>query len=252
VAEEAARQAVATVAGDAAARAVPFDRVREVAAFKAAGGFNDDWEMSRAIALFLLLRTRDSATPLDAFIARAAGGGVEALYAAHRERLPESFELKAIARTCGALYGGKSHCKMLFGFDPPPWAPERGYWEREELLADATLLHQVAARFPLALFTGRNPGEAELALLRTGLVIPQELRWVADGRPRKPEPLGLVELCNDLLAGPGLALFIGDTADDQRAAAAARAQGARLLYAHVEASGDTARVLSQLLREAKA
>ena len=252
VAEEAARRAVATVVGESAARAVSFDRVPEVAQFKAAGGFNDDWEMSRAIALLLWLRARGQAPSLALFLASAQGHGVEGVYAAFgQDAVTESFTHQGIARACGALYGGKSHCRTLFGFDPPAWAPERGLWEREELLADATLLQQVAARFPLALFTGRNPGEAELALVRTSLVIPAARRWVADGRPRKPEPHGLVELCRDLLGQPatGSALFIGDTADDQQAAAGAQAQGAPLLYAHVEREGDTARALTALLRE---
>ncbi len=255
VAEEAARRAVASVIGEEAARAVPFEREAEVAQFKAAGGFNDDWEMARAIALFLLLRARGKAPPLAAFLAAAQGNGVSGVYAAFADAaLGAPFTHEAIARDCGALYGGKSHCQLLFGFPPPAWAPARGLWEREELLADATLLQLVVERFPLALFTGRNPGEAELALLRTGLVVPRGRRWVADGRPRKPDPVGLVELSAELLAGvtfpEAVALFIGDTADDVSAAKGAKAGGARLLYAHIERAGDTARVLSQLLREA--
>jgi HAD superfamily hydrolase (TIGR01548 family) len=255
VAEEAARRAVATAVGEEAARAAPFDREREVPRFKAAGGFNDDWEMSRAIALLLLLRARGRAPSLGDFLAAAQGRGVEGLYSSFRnDSLTESFSHQSIARSCGALYGGKSHCQELFGIDPPAWAPERGFWERELLLADATLLQQVAARFPLALFTGRNPGEAALALLRVGLDIPEARRWVADGRPRKPEPQGLVELCSELLgpAPSGSALFLGDTADDQRAAAEAQARGAPLRYAHVEREGDTARTLAKLLAETEA
>jgi HAD superfamily hydrolase (TIGR01548 family) len=259
VAEEAARRAVAEIAGEEKARAAPFDRVLEVAQFKAAGNFNDDWEMARAIALVLLIRARHGkdAPSLAYLLASAGGRGVEGLYAHHGHELAdltprqrEALSLKRIATTCGALYGGKSHCKLLFGFDPPPWAPDQGLWEREELLADAALLRQVAKRFPLALFTGRNPGEAELALIRTGLVVPEPRRWVSDGRPRKPEPHGLVELCRDLLPSGGQALFVGDTADDRKAAEAARALGARLLYAHVAEPGETSRVLEKLLREA--
>ena len=264
VAEEAARRALAAIVGEVAARAAPFDRAPEVAQFKAAGNFNDDWEMARAIALLLLLRARrgGDAPDLDQLLRTAQGGGVEGLYAAQARELlgltpaqREALSHGRIAKVCGALYGGRSHCQQLFGFEATeglPDAPERGLWEREELLADAALLAEVARRFPLALFTGRNPGEAELALLRTGLVVPQPRRWVADGRPRKPDPQGLIELCADLLsAAPGgLALFVGDTADDERAAAGARARGAPLLYAHVAQPGDTSAVLTRLLREA--
>jgi HAD superfamily phosphatase len=275
VAEEAARRAVAEVLGEAAARSVPFERAAEVPAFKAAGGFNDDWEMSRAIALLLFLRARGAAPDLPQLLRSAGGRGVEGLYQAHGGALTpaerEALSAQHIAHDCGALYGGQSHCKALFGFDPPAWAPERGYWQREVPLAEPATLAQVAARFPLALFTGRNPGEAGLALVRTSLEIPPARRWVADGRPRKPDPEGLLALCKDLLSGlaplsgddllsgardpdrsseqRSAALFLGDTADDQAAAAAAQARGAPLLYAHVERAGDTERALLALLRD---
>ncbi|MGZ6124893.1 MAG: HAD family hydrolase [Myxococcales bacterium] len=251
VAEEAARRAIVPLVGEAAARAVPFDRAREVPAFKASGGFNDDWEMSRAIALLLYLRARGEAPDLARFLAEAGGRGVSALYASH----PIPVEGGTVARICGALYGG-SMCRELFGFeatDALPDAPERGMWENEEVLPDPRLLSAVAAKFPLALYTGRNPGEAHLAQRLCGLKIPPDLCWVADGhRPRKPDPAGLLWLTHALLrrapAG-SMVLFIGDTADDQAASQAAQDAGAPIIYAHVEAAGDTSRVLSRLLAE---
>src|SRR5207248_2952362 len=165
VAEEAARRAVSEVVGEPCTAS--FDRDREVPRFKAAGNFNDDWEMARGIAL----------------------------------------------------------------------------------LADPALLERVAAHFPVALYTGRNPGEAALALLRCELHVPQRLCWVADGRPRKPDPAGLLWLCNELVRPGGEVLFIGDTADDRTAAEAARARGAALVYAHVAGPGETTRALSRLLAE---
>jgi len=252
VAEEAARRSVAPLVGEEKARSVPFDREREVPAFKAAGGFNDDWEMSRAIALLLYLRARGEAPPLDQFLASAKGRGVEGLYANH---LDVRIERRMVARICCALYGG-SKCRELFGFDARdalPDAPERGLWENEVVLPDLRLLEAVAARFPLALYTGRNPGEAALAQTLCKLHIPDALCWVADGkRPRKPDPAGLLWLTHVLLrsAPQGMqVLFIGDTADDHAASRAAQDRGAPIIYAHVEAPGDTSRVLSRLLAE---
>ncbi len=249
VAEEAARRAIASLVGEDQARAVPFNRALEVAAFKAAGGFNDDWEMARGIALLLYLRALGAAPSLTHFLGSADGEGVEGLYRrAFSQEVHAALDAPAITRTCNELYGG-DRCRQLFGFD---WTGE-GYWQRETLLADATLLQQCAERFPLALFTGRNPGEAKLALERTGLGIPEALSWVADGRPRKPDPAGLIWLTQTLLKGapPGAqVLFIGDTADDQTAARAAQARGATpIIYAHIAAPGDTSRVLGQLLGE---
>jgi phosphoglycolate phosphatase-like HAD superfamily hydrolase len=121
------------------------------------------------------------------------------------------------------------------------------------LLADPRLLESVANRFPLALYTGRNPGEARLAQARCELRIPESLCWVADGkRPRKPDPAGLLWLTHALLRGApkgSQVLFLGDTADDQAASRAAQDAGAPLIYGHVEAEGDTTRALSRLLAE---
>ncbi|HWE26045.1 MAG TPA: HAD family hydrolase [Myxococcales bacterium] len=249
VAEEAARRAVSEVTGERCT--APFDRGREIAAFKAAGRFNDDWEMARGIALLLHLRQRGAAPELQRFLAAARGRGVAGL----AEALPTIAPMYAqerISRLCGALYGGRSHCRELFGFDAEaamPDAPARGLWEREEVLADPAVLKEVARRFPVALYTGRNPGEAALALLRCELRVPERLCWVADGRPRKPDPEGLLWLCNELARPDGEVLFVGDTADDRAAAEAARARGAPLVYAHVSGAGETTRVLSRLLAE---
>ena len=249
VAEEAARRAVSEVLGEPCS--TPFDREREIPAFKAAGRFNDDWEMTRGIALLLHLRQRGADPGLKRFVDSAHGRGVAGL----AEALPSISPLypqERISRLCGALYGGRSHCRELFGFEADevvPDAPERGFCEREELLADPVVLEKVTQRFPVALYTGRNPGEAALALARCELQVPQRLCWVSDGRPRKPDPEGLLWLCNELLRPGGEALFVGDTADDRAAAEAARARGAPLIYAHVMGPGETTRALSRLLAE---
>jgi HAD superfamily hydrolase (TIGR01548 family) len=268
VAEEAARRAVALAIGEERARAVPFSREREVLAFKAAGGFNDDWEMSRAIALLLLLRERGTARePLPELLAAAAGRGVDGLWTAAGQEIAaglpatarDAFTPRWFSRVCGALYAGVRDCERLYGFpaqEAVPDAPEQGYYEREEPLCDRRLLAAVEARWAVALFTGRYPGEAELALRLLGLHVDPRVRWTADGiRPRKPDPAGLLWLCDDLLEHRDraeraeTALFLGDTADDQTAARAARAAGAPLLYAHIAAPGDTARALQRLLAD---
>jgi phosphoglycolate phosphatase-like HAD superfamily hydrolase len=250
-AEEAARRAIVSLVGEEKARAAPFDRDREIPAFKAQGGFNDDWEMSRAIALLLYLRARREAPELPQFLAQAGGRGVTALY----DRYPVAISQQTIARYCGALYGG-SMCRDLFGFeakDAVPDAPERGMWENEEVLPDSRLLAAIAAKFPLALYTGRNPKETRLAQRLCKLKIPDELCWVADGhRPRKPDPAGLLWLTHALLRGAprgSQVLFLGDTGDDRAASRAAQDAGAPIVYAHIEAPGDTSRVLSRLLAE---
>ena len=249
VAEQAARRAVAEARGEPST--APFDRDREVPRFKAAGHFNDDWEMARGIALLLHLRQRGAAPELQRFLDAAQGSGVAGLAKA-LPLIAALYPQERISRLCGALYGGRSHCRELFGFDAAeafPDAPERGLWEREPLLVHPALLRRVAERFPVGLYTGRNPGEAARALVRCELQVPERLCWVSDGRPRKPDPEGLVWLCGELLPSGGEALFVGDTADDRTAAEAARARGAPLVYAHVEGPDGTTRTLDRLLAE---
>src|SRR3989442_14424924 len=132
--------------------------------------------------------------------------------------------------------------RALFGFeakDAVPDAPERGMWENEEVLPDSRLLGAVAARFPLALYTGRNAGESRLAQRLCRLKIPEELGWVADGhRPRKPDPAGLLWLTHALLRRaprPSQVLFLGDTADDQAPSRAAQAAGRPITHPQIPA-----------------
>src|SRR5438067_3128715 len=130
VAEEAARRAVREVLGRSEA---PFDRAPEVSRFKAAGGFNDDWEMARGIALLLHLREIGKAPELGDYLARADGRGVEGLSAAFPD-VASLYPQTRLSRLCGALYGGRSRCPELFGFEASeaiPDPPERGFWERE-------------------------------------------------------------------------------------------------------------------------
>ena len=239
-AEEAARRAVQEVLGRSDA---PFDRVAEVPKFKAAGRFNDDWEMARGIAVLLHLRHTGKAPSLDDFLGRAQGRGVEGLAAAFLD-VASHYPQAWLSRLCGALYGGRSRCRELFGFEAIEAiedVPEEGFWERETKLVDPALLRRVTRDFPVGIYTGRNPGGLPFCILK--------LR--GDGRPRKPDPTGLEFLCGKLVSksGGSEALFVGDTADDEQAARAARARGAPLVYAHVAAPGDTTRVLERLLAE---
>jgi phosphoglycolate phosphatase-like HAD superfamily hydrolase len=266
-AEEGARRAVAVALGEARARALPFDRAAEIPLFKAAGGFNDDWEMSRAIAHLLLLRARGGEVPtLPELLARSGARGVHGLVdfcgALATEGLPPqaraALEPVWFSRVCGALYAGVLDCRRVYGFDAREVledAPESGFYQRETPLCDPKLLAEVESRWTLSLFTGRYPAEAELALRVLRLDVNPRLRWTADGvRPRKPDPTGLLWLCEDLLEKKKrgtpqaeTALFLGDTADDEAAARAAQDAGAPLVYAHIEHPGDTTRALQRLL-----
>ena len=173
VAEEAARRAIAPLVGEKA-RSVPFDREPEIAAFKAAGRFNDDWEMSRGIALLLLLRARGEAPPLEDFLARAKGRGVAGLFKPIRPLAQKP------SRSCGFLY--VEPVPRVFGFDI---AEDAGCGRTKGALPDGGSSRAVAARF-LALYAGRNP--ARRAWRRSCASSRSPTRLLGRRRPR-PSPI---------------------------------------------------------------
>ncbi len=96
---------------------------------------------------------------------------------------------------------------------------------RETWIPSPGLLERLAARYRLALFTGRLRAEAFLALDR----LAPELRLdplvgMEDVERHKPDPEGLRKICAAL---PGAdAVYVGDTIDD---CVAARAAGVRFI-----------------------
>ncbi len=222
---EAARE----VASWAAARALghapgPPVTDEEILAFKNAGGWNDDFDLACGIAWAQIIRAA-LGTPIGE-TARNNGGGlavllphaVKILTGEQLEKARESVHTSTVRARCAARYAGAARCKELYGFDPDLYAglPQEGLYSLEKPLCDAELLRSV--QMPMGLFTGRNSGEAGLALERFKLGVPARRRIVDDGVvPKKPSPEGLMLLARET-TGP--VLFAGDTVDDKRAAMA--------------------------------
>lgn len=203
----------------------------EIAAFKSIGGWNDDFELACGCAWALVAREAAAERrPVSVSAIRSSGGGLPALLSEMRLALPSSVledALLACAPTlvrdrCAARYAGLDRCLPMYGIDHAAHAdlPADGLWSVEPALADAFILR--AAGLDLALFTGRNVAEAQLALERFDLLVPAERCAVDDGRiPRKPAPDGLLALAR--FSNGRALVFIGDSIDDQRAALAYRA-----------------------------
>lgn len=226
----------------AAARALgrdpgPGPADEEIGAYKAAGGFNDDFDLASACAYALVARAVLPGAPGLADTAReSAGGGLAAVQALLSARLPSPWRERAeeacgprvVRPRCAARYAGLARCHELYGIEPAAHSdlPQDGLWPLEPVLCDPALLR--AAPLPLALFTGRSRGEAWLALTRLELSVDEEWCVVDDGScARKPSPEGLLRLARQ--SGRPL-VFAGDSIDDQRAAQAyaQAAQGAGL------------------------
>jgi HAD superfamily phosphatase len=96
---------------------------------------------------------------------------------------------------------------------------EQGLIHRERWLAKPGLLENLASRYELAIFTGRNMLEAGITLGREGWQGRFLMVTSDDVVKFKPDPEGLLRI---MAQRPGKELlYIGDTVDDARSASAA-------------------------------
>jgi HAD superfamily hydrolase (TIGR01548 family) len=207
--------------------------------FKDAGGFNNDWTLTDAVALYLLAgREEDFDRSIDAFTdAIAEGGG--GLTAAERvverdldpiavERVRERWDRERLRAVFQALYLGADLFRELEGGAPPIERP--GFIHDEPVLLDPETTAALRADYDLGVLTGRPAAEASIALERVGLDVPEEHRFTMDDwEGGKPDPDALVTLAERFDAGA--VAFVGDTLDDVRTAQnAASADASRAYY----------------------
>ena len=194
--------------------------------FKSAGGFNNDWELTHALALFLLAREegleRDARSFTDLVAATGGGlGGARAVVADAldpdcRERVLARWDRDRLTRVFQQLYLGPSLYRDLEGAEPE-LELDGGLIENEPTLVSPATLSALTDRFEVGVLTGRPAAEAAIALERVGLSLPEERVLTMDSPfPGKPAPDGLVALAGRL--GVDRLAFAGDTADDVRCA----------------------------------
>lgn len=184
----------------------------EISALKAAGGFNDDWDV--AAAAIWSRRAGIAHLAELAVRVRADGGGLERLCAI--AGLKKDPGVSEIAATAAEIYAGSARVEEMFGMPAQLQPPENGLWQLEEaLIAPEDLL---LLPVPKALYTGRMMGELSLALerFRLSVFFPDHHRLTSDGPFRKPDGGGLVYLARS--AGAQSVLMVGDNVDDIRAA----------------------------------
>ncbi len=202
----------------------------DVQSFKDAGGFNNDWELTYAAALYLLASDADGGYDGDAAAFAAdvneAGGGldaaeavIEGLPADAADAVYEAWDTDRLRDVFQALYLGSDRYRELEGGDPPVEA--EGYIHDEPVLAEASTLDELRERFDVGVLTGRPAAEADIALERVGLSVPDDHRFTMDDwEAGKPDPHALVTLAERFDADT--VAFAGDTLDDVRTAVNAR------------------------------
>ncbi|MFC7197356.1 TIGR01548 family HAD-type hydrolase [Halosimplex aquaticum] len=211
-------ESVAQVYGDTIEKA-------DIQQFKDAGGFNNDWELTDAAALYVLARREGLELSLSSFTDRVAatGGGVaaaetvvlDALGPAERERVMSEWDPDRLRGVFQQLYLGSDLYRDLEGAEPD--MDTSGYINDEPQILEAETVGALRASHDLGVLTGRPAAEADIALERVGLDVPDEHRFTMDDWDEgKPDPHALVTLAERF--GADSVVFVGDTLDDVRTA----------------------------------
>ena len=200
-----------------------------IQAFKNAGGFNHDWDLTYAAALFVLAGREGYGGDVETFTDAIAdaGGGLgaaesvveRALDDAAHERVRTAWDPQRLRTVFQALYLGSELYRDLEGDEPPFDAP--GFIHDEPVLVADGTLDRLDAAYDLGVLTGRPATEADIALSRVGLAVDDDHRFTMDDWDEgKPHPAALVRLAERFDAEA--VAFAGDTLDDVRTAVRAR------------------------------
>ncbi|MFA1610096.1 TIGR01548 family HAD-type hydrolase [Halobellus rubicundus] len=196
----------------------------DVQFFKDAGGFNNDWDVTYAAALYVLVDERRP-LDLDAFTDRieAAGGGLDAAESVAESHLDDEaweavraeWNREDLRDVFQALYLGADLYRELEGGEPPVEAA--GYIHDEPVLVERGTLDRLGERVQVGVLTGRPAAEADIALERAGLSVPADHRFTMDDwEEGKPHPNALTTLAARFDADA--VAFAGDTLDDVKTA----------------------------------
>lgn len=199
--------------------------VADVQQFKDAGGFNNDWELTYAAALYVLGSRSGLDLSLSAFTDAVAdaGGGLDGAEAVVGDRLDddaladvyEAWDRERLRTVFQTLYLGSERFREIEGGEPAFEA--RGYIADEPRIVTPETVETLTEQYPVGVVTGRPAAEADIALDRVGLDLPDDRRFTMDDwEAGKPDPHALVTLAERFDARA--LVFVGDTLDDVRTA----------------------------------
>jgi HAD superfamily hydrolase (TIGR01548 family) len=222
-------ESIERVYGDTIARA-------DIQLFKNAGGFNNDWELTDAAALYVLTSRETEVTVAEFTDAIAErGGGLEAAEAVVRDRLDgatseavlSAWDPTELRRVFQTLYLGSELFRELEDGEPAFDAP--GYINDEPVLVSEATLATLRERYAVGVVTGRPAAEADIAMERVGLDLPTEHCFTMDNWEQgKPHPHALVTLAERFDAER--IAFAGDTLDDVETAVNADSEDDERVY----------------------
>ncbi|WP_018256609.1 TIGR01548 family HAD-type hydrolase [Halomicrobium katesii] len=206
-----------------------------IQSFKDAGGFNNDWELTHAGALYVLASREGLDQTVEAFTDGIAqrGGGRDAAEAIVREALTpnaredvfDAWDPDQLRDVFQMLYLGAELYREIEGREPR--IAEPGFVNDEPVVVDPETIAALQADYDVGVVTGRPAPEADIALERAGLDVADEHRFTMDDwEAGKPDPHALVTLAERFDAGR--IAFAGDTLDDVRTAVNANESDSRV------------------------
>ncbi|MDZ7731677.1 MAG: TIGR01548 family HAD-type hydrolase [Natrialbaceae archaeon] len=217
------RRAIVETVDHVYERTIPREAIQS---FKNAGGFNNDWELTDAAALYVLATGegyRQSVTEYTEAIAETDGGGFDGAVQVIRadrgaqatKRLLDRLDRDRLRTVFQELYLGADLFRTIE--DAEPELETRGYIHDEPILIEPGTVERLVANWPIGILTGRPEAEAAIALERAGVTVQDDHRFTMDDwEGGKPDPEALVELADRLEARS--VAFVGDTLDDIRTA----------------------------------
>lgn len=204
-------------------------RKDDIQEFKDAGGFNNDWELTHAAALYVLATEEGYSESLAAFTDAIAanGGGLEAAETVVREaigaratqRVTNRWDRERLRDVFQQLYLGDELYRGLEAGEPDLERETPGFIHNEPVLLEPAARDRLLEGYDVGVLTGRPAAEAEIALDRVGLddAIPLAHRFTMDDwEEGKPHPRALTTLAERFDAER--VVFVGDTLDDIRTA----------------------------------
>lgn len=138
-------------------------RKDDIQLFKDAGGFNNDWELTDAAALYVLATEEGYDESLEAFTDAIAeeGGGLEAAESAVRDRIgaratqrvTERWDREQLRDVFQQLYLGAELYRGLEGGEPD--RETRGFIHDEPIILEAETRDRLLAEYDVGVLTGR-------------------------------------------------------------------------------------------------
>ncbi|MGQ9677333.1 MAG: HAD family hydrolase [Chloroflexota bacterium] len=188
----------------------------EVAAFKRAGGLNNDWDCAYVLAALVTAKHSRSVSAgdwpsLEALAAESQGGGVEWVKGrVPAEALPDPSTVRQLVNE---HYWGTDLMEQRLGETPRFLKSHRGFvWQERTLIPPGFLdaLRAAGAR-QFGIITGRNRVELAMGLENLGMAECFGC-MVSTEEVKKPDPEALWRMVRAFK--PGSMVYIGDARDD--------------------------------------